>query len=107
MANYQRAKAPVERLGTLPETAAREVPTWRPSGLRRVTLDAFAGGHVPVLRIAGAAIDRDLDARARWLLPLIDGTASLERVFVLSGMPTSDALQAMCELLERKIVVLR
>lgn len=112
------------------ELEARDRPTWRPSGVRAVVLPVdellyrFAVGdregavaaagvildrsHVPLLLAAGSELaDAMLDARARWLLPFIDGLTPLALVLDHCGLPRADALEAFCELLERGIVALR
>jgi hypothetical protein len=105
-----------------------ERPTWRPSGVRRAVgnasellhklaardVDDEGGGSIyevlertaVVVGAPGRVDLMSLDARARWLLPFLDGTASVERAMQSSGMPPVDALLAMCELVARGIVSL-
>ncbi len=114
-------------------SAESDRPTWRPSEVRKralvdVPLDellyrfamgdregavhaaetVLAASQVPAIRDPRrAAGDGDLDACARWLIPFVVGVTPLDRVRAESGLPLPVALQAFCELLERKIVVLR
>jgi hypothetical protein len=48
-----------------------------------------------------------LDHRARALLAHIDGVEALEVVLERCGLPMLDAMQLLCELVERRIVTLR
>jgi hypothetical protein len=100
-----------------------ELPTLRPSGVRLATVpvqellrryaaidgDATATilerTHVPIVVAEGSSLrDFVLDARARWLLPFIDGHSPLLLVLEQSGMPRADAIEAFCALLEHGIV---
>jgi hypothetical protein len=48
-----------------------------------------------------------LDPRAALLVSCIDGATSLEAVLEASTMPMLEALRALCELLEQRVVTLR
>ncbi len=48
-----------------------------------------------------------LDARARWMLPFIDGQTRLGDVLERSGLPPEDARYAVGELVRTGIVALR
>ncbi len=48
-----------------------------------------------------------LEPTAVLLLTFIDGRASLETVLETSGVPMIEALRALCDLLEQRVVVLR
>jgi hypothetical protein len=50
--------------------------------------------------------DPELDMRARWLVPFIDGMARLGAVLEASALPTTDGVHALCVLLTRGIVSL-
>jgi len=112
-----------------PMPSDSDLPTLRPSGVRRVSpsvLDLLeqvgdaevstrdTSGpigemewRVPVI-VAEDKITRDLvlDARARWLLPFIDGDTPLAIILENSGMPQADAVEAFCALLEHEVVAL-
>ena len=110
-----------------------ELPTWRPSGVRRAVGNASEllhklaandaddadadddqrrGGSIYdvldrtaiVVRVPTRVNLASLDARARWLLPFLDGKTSVELAMQSSGMPLVDALIAMCELVARGVV---
>jgi hypothetical protein len=51
--------------------------------------------------------DYELDHREAYLLSVIDGVSPLEAVLVTSGMPLLDALRIFCDLVEKRVVVLR
>ena len=48
-----------------------------------------------------------LEPTAMLLLAFVDGRASLETVLETSGVPMLEALRALCDLLEQRVVVLR
>lgn len=48
-----------------------------------------------------------LDPNAMLLLAYVDGRASLETVLETSGVPMLEALRALCDLLEQRVIVLR
>jgi hypothetical protein len=105
-----------------------ETPTWRPSGVRRAVGSASDLLHrlstmsdddtrtpvygvlakVPVLVTTPERLRvLALDARARWVLPFIDGARTVELVAEATGVPLVDALLALCELVAREVIALR
>jgi hypothetical protein len=66
------------------------------------------GRRVPALTVSLDVLDElDLNHRAALILAQVDGTTPLSRVLKLSCLERSDALRTMCELIERRILVLR
>lgn len=123
----------VDRRGTsarAPMESASDLPTLRPSGVRRVSpsvhdlLDNVGEGDVATIEMGGPLVEMEwrvpvivaedrgtrdlvLDARARWLLPFIDGETPVVMVLENSGMPQADAVEAFCALLNHEVVALR
>lgn len=66
------------------------------------------GRRVPALTVSIDVLDEiELDYRAALVLARIDGATPLSRVLANSGLARGEALRTMCELVERRIVVLR
>jgi hypothetical protein len=118
---------------TMPEAPHSRTQGHRPSGVQRVAtvwedsaptqelLDLFSEGdeegaalaalrlYAMVPRVVGNRTkmrDPELDARARWLVPFMNGDTRLGAVLEASALPESDAVHALCVLLRRGIVVL-
>ena len=71
----------------------------------RVLLD---GRRVPALTVSLDVLDElTLDERAALFLGRVDATTPLSRVLVDSGLPTAVAIRTLCDLVERRILVLR
>jgi hypothetical protein len=66
------------------------------------------GRSAPALTVSFDVLDElVLDYRATLLLARMDGTTSLSGVLDDCGLDTSDAVRTVCELVERRIIVLR
>jgi hypothetical protein len=66
------------------------------------------GRRVPALTVSFDVLDEiELDHRAALVLAHIDGATLLSCVLANSGLARGEALRTMCELVERRIVVLR
>ena len=71
----------------------------------RVLLD---GRSVPALTVSFDVLDElVLDYRATLLLAHVDGTTPLSWILDASGLGSRDAVRTLCELVERRIIVLR
>jgi hypothetical protein len=71
----------------------------------RVLLD---GRCVPAFTVSLDVLDEiDLDPRAALFLGAVDGTTRLSRVLEDCGLPLVDAVRTVCDLVERRILVLR
>ncbi len=68
----------------------------------------FDSASVPAVVATRARVrSTALDARARWMLPFIDGRTRLGDVLERSGLPFDDARYAVGELVRVGIVALR
>ncbi|MGD0525456.1 MAG: hypothetical protein ABSE49_09950 [Polyangiaceae bacterium] len=66
------------------------------------------GRRVPALTVSLDVLDElELDYRATSVLGLVDGTTPLSELLAQSCLSPGDALRTMCELVERRILVLR
>jgi hypothetical protein len=66
------------------------------------------GRRVPALTVSIDVLDEiDLDYRAALVLAHVDNATSLSGVLASSGLTHGEALRTVCELVERRIVVLR
>jgi hypothetical protein len=66
------------------------------------------GRRVPALTVSLDVLDElDLDHRAALILDQVDGTTPLSRVLKQCCLERGDALRTMCDLIERRILVLR
>jgi hypothetical protein len=66
------------------------------------------GRRVPALTVSLDVLDElDLDHRAALILAQVDGTTPLSRVLKESCLDRGDALRTVCDLVERRILVLR
>jgi hypothetical protein len=66
------------------------------------------GHRVPALTVSLDVLDElELDHRAALVLAQVDGTTPLSEVLIESCLARGDALRTMCELVERRILVLR
>ncbi len=71
----------------------------------RLLLD---GRRVPALTVSYDVLDElPLDHRAAVFLANVDGTTPLSRVLGDSGLDVEQGMRTVCELLERRIIVLR
>jgi hypothetical protein len=71
----------------------------------RLLLD---GRSVPALTVSFDVLDElELDFRAAVLLGRVDATTPLSRVLAECGLCASDAVRTVCDLVERRIIVLR
>jgi hypothetical protein len=63
--------------------------------------------QVPVLRVAPEKLrEMALDSRVGFVLHLIDGVETLEEILDVTSMPLLDGLRLMCDLVERRLVLL-
>ena len=70
--------------------------------------DVLETATVPDLLVPRELLDAvPLDHRARAMIAHIDGVEPLELVLERSGLPLVDAMQILCELVERRIATLR
>jgi hypothetical protein len=66
------------------------------------------GRRAPALTVTLDVLDElDLDHRAAVFLASMDGTTPLSQVLDECGLDRADAVRTLCELVERRIVVLR
>jgi hypothetical protein len=66
------------------------------------------GRRAPALTVSVDVLDElDLDHRAAVFLANVDGTTPLSRVLVDSGLDLDQGVRTVCELVERRIIVLR
>jgi hypothetical protein len=66
------------------------------------------GRRAPALTVSLDVLDElELDHRAALVLAYVDGTTPLSRVVRDSGLERGDAVRTVCELVERRILVLR
>jgi hypothetical protein len=66
------------------------------------------GRRVPALTVSLDVLDElSLEHRAALVLAQIDGATPLSRVLTDSGLTRGDAIRTLCELVERRILVLR
>jgi hypothetical protein len=66
------------------------------------------GRRAPALTVTYDVLDElELDQRAALVLAKVDGTTPLSRVLRDCGLGRADALRTLCDLVERRIVVLR
>lgn len=66
------------------------------------------GRRAPALTVSFDVLDElELDHRAALVLAQVDGTTPLSRVLDDSGLCRGDAIRTLCELVERRILVLR
>lgn len=66
------------------------------------------GRRAPALTVTYDVLDElELDQRAALVLARIDGTTPLSRVLRSCGLDRAEALRTLCDLVERRIVVLR
>jgi hypothetical protein len=66
------------------------------------------GRRVPALTVSLDVLDElELDHRAALILAQVDGTTPLSEVLIESCLERGDALRTLCELVERRILVLR
>ncbi len=71
----------------------------------RVLLD---GRRAPALTVSFDVLDElVLDYRATLFLSYVDGTTTLSWIIERCGLGPTDAVRTMCELVERRIIVLR
>jgi hypothetical protein len=61
--------------------------------------------RIPVVRLPAQTDSPSVDHRTGFLLSLIDGSATLEAIVDGCGMPKSDALRILVELVKQGIVV--
>jgi hypothetical protein len=109
------------------EEALFSRPVWdsrEPEPSAREVLDRFAmgdevgaiaaaellldGRRVPALTVSVDVLDEiELDHRAALVLAQVDGATPLSEVLALSGLARGDAIRTVCELVERRILVMR
>lgn len=66
------------------------------------------GRRAPALTVTYDVLDElELDQLAAMILAKVDGTTSLSRVLRDCGLDRAAALRTLCDLVERRIVVLR
>jgi hypothetical protein len=66
------------------------------------------GRSAPALTVSLDVLDElELDHRAALVLARVDGTTPLSRVLCDTGLGRGDAIRTVCELVERRILVLR
>ncbi len=66
------------------------------------------GRRVPALTVSIDVLDEiELDHRAALVLAQVDGATPLSRVLAASGLTRGDAIRTVCELVERRILVMR